>query len=86
MKRIIKRYSNRKLYDVQKHGYVSLQDIKIMIQNGTPFEIVCHETGKNLTAKTCLALCFVELSERQDLDSALVDTLLNLTGNKGVSK
>lgn len=78
----IKKYNNRKLYDLETSGYVSFKDIKSFIQNGVPFQVYCHETGQDLTAKTCLAVCFEELSQRETVDLQVVFDLIN----KGVSK
>lgn len=49
---IIKRYSNRKLYDTQRKKYVSLNDIQIMIQSGAEIQVIKNESGEDITSQT----------------------------------
>jgi polyhydroxyalkanoate synthesis repressor PhaR len=63
MKRLIKRYPNRKLYDVQASSYVSLEDIARLIREGDTVEIVDHATGEDLTAQT-LTQVVLEVGKR----------------------
>jgi polyhydroxyalkanoate synthesis repressor PhaR len=51
MNRLIKRYPNRKLYDVEASAYVSLQDVARLIREGETVVIVDHATGDDLTAQ-----------------------------------
>jgi polyhydroxyalkanoate synthesis repressor PhaR len=52
MNRSIKRYPNRKLYDVEASRYVSLLDIAELIRSGDTVEIVDHASGEDITAQT----------------------------------
>jgi polyhydroxyalkanoate synthesis repressor PhaR len=52
MNRLIKRYPNRKLYDVEASRYVSLLDVAGLIRGGDTVEIVDHATGEDITAQT----------------------------------
>jgi polyhydroxyalkanoate synthesis repressor PhaR len=47
---VIKRYSNRKLYDTQAKRYVTLEGIADLIRRGEEVEVVDHETGDDITA------------------------------------
>src|SRR4051812_20742859 len=52
MARIIKRYGNRKLYDVAGSEYVSLDQIATLIRTGETVEVVDNVTGEDITAQT----------------------------------
>ena len=55
---LIKRYSNRKLYDSESRRYVTLEEIRRMIQTGENIEIIDHRTGENLTSSTMAQILF----------------------------
>ena len=52
MARVIKRYGNRKLYDVAASEYVSLEQIAAIIRRGETVEVVDNVTGDDITAQT----------------------------------
>lgn len=52
MARVIKRYGNRKLYDVQASEYVSLEQIAAIIRGGETVEVLDNVTGEDITAQT----------------------------------
>jgi polyhydroxyalkanoate synthesis repressor PhaR len=52
MTRTIKRYGNRKLYDVDASAYVSLEDIAALIRAGATVEVVDNVSGDDITAQT----------------------------------
>jgi polyhydroxyalkanoate synthesis repressor PhaR len=52
MARTIKRYGNRKLYDVQASEYVSLEQIAALIRAGETVEVLDNVTGEDITAQT----------------------------------
>lgn len=62
--RIIKRYPNRKLYDLERKRYVTLDDIAIMIQDGEDIQVVDHETGEDLTSITLSQIIFEREKKR----------------------
>ena len=49
---VIKRYSNRKLYDTQESRYVTLEEIEEMIRGGRGVSVVDTATGEDLTSVT----------------------------------
>ena len=49
---VIKRYSNRKLYDTQESRYVTLEEIEEMIRGGKEISVVDASTGEDLTSVT----------------------------------
>jgi polyhydroxyalkanoate synthesis repressor PhaR len=59
-KRLIKRYSNRKLYDTETKSYISLNDIAEFIREELAVEILDNETGKDLTNQVLTQIIFEE--------------------------
>jgi polyhydroxyalkanoate synthesis repressor PhaR len=59
--RIIKRYSNRKLYDTQSSRYVTLPQIADMVRSGSNLRIVDNTTGEDKTEVTFALIISEEL-------------------------
>lgn len=52
MRRVVKRYANRKLYDTTSSRYVALDDVATFVRRGDEVEVTDNETGEDLTAVT----------------------------------
>jgi len=52
MPRLIKRYSNRKLYDTSESRYVTLEEISRWVKAGEEVRVLENESGEDLTAVT----------------------------------
>src|SRR5256712_6542262 len=52
MSYVIKRYSNRKLYDTQESRYVTLEELEELIRAGKEISVVAVSLKKNLTSVT----------------------------------
>lgn len=52
MRRTIKRYDNRKLYDLEAKRYVRLSDLAQMIRSGDDVVVIDNATGTDLTEQT----------------------------------
>jgi polyhydroxyalkanoate synthesis repressor PhaR len=52
MSYVIKRYSNRKLYDAQESRYVTLEELEDMIRGGKEISVVDAVSGEDLTSVT----------------------------------
>ncbi len=52
MRRVVKRYANRKLYDTTSSRYVALDDVAAFVRRGDEVEVTDNETGEDLTAVT----------------------------------
>ena len=62
--RIIKKYSNRKLYDPTTKSYITLQGIKELLAEGSQVKIIDNKTGEDISRQT-LAKILVEEEGRQ---------------------
>jgi polyhydroxyalkanoate synthesis repressor PhaR len=49
---VIKRYTNRKLYNTASKRYITLEEIAILIRQGEEIQVVDNATGEDLTAVT----------------------------------
>jgi polyhydroxyalkanoate synthesis repressor PhaR len=65
---VIKRYSNRKLYDLQTSRYVTLEELADMIRAGQEIAVVDVATGEDLTS---VVLAQIILEKEKQRDSAL---------------
>ncbi|HOX43964.1 MAG TPA: polyhydroxyalkanoate synthesis regulator DNA-binding domain-containing protein [Myxococcota bacterium] len=58
--RVIKRYTNRKLYDTADSRYVTLDEIAAMVKSGEEVQIVDNRNGEDLTEVTLAQILFEE--------------------------
>lgn len=79
--RVIKRYGNRKLYDVQGSAYVSLDDVASLIRSGATVEVIDNVTGEDITAQTLTQIVLDEGKRgRSILPTELLHDLLRRSG------
>jgi polyhydroxyalkanoate synthesis repressor PhaR len=74
---VIKRYSNRKLYDTQESRYVTLEEIEEMIRAGREVSVVDAATGEDLTSVTLTQIILEnERNHRSALPAAFLHQLI----------
>ncbi len=74
---VIKRYSNRKLYDTQESRYVTLEEIEEMIRAGKEISVVDAATGEDLTSVSLAQIILEnERNRRAALPSAFLHQLI----------
>ncbi|MEO1271751.1 MAG: polyhydroxyalkanoate synthesis regulator DNA-binding domain-containing protein [Myxococcota bacterium] len=56
--KVIKRYSNRKLYDTDRSRYVTLDEISEMVKAGEDVQILDNKTGVDLTSVTLTQIIY----------------------------
>jgi len=74
--RLIKRYSNRKLYDTQEKRYVSLGHVAALIRAGEEVQILDHQSGEDLTAAT-----LARILQRRSLPLPFLRSLIRIGGD-----
>ena len=74
--RLIKRYSNRKLYDTQEKRYVSLGHVAALIRAGEEVQILDHLSGEDLTAAT-----LARILQRRSLPLPFLRSLIRTGGD-----
>jgi len=74
---VIKRYSNRKLYDTQESRYVTLEEIEEMIRAGKEITVVDAASGEDLTSVTLAQIILEnERNHRAALPTAFLHQLI----------
>ena len=77
--RIIKRYSNRKLYDPANHNYITLAELAVLVRENVDFQVQDYVTMADLTGRTLAQIIFVEAHDgRSDVPRASEETLLKI--------
>lgn len=65
--RVIRKYANRRLYDTEQSRYVTLEDLRGLILEETPFRVEDAKSGEDLT-RTILLSIIIE-QEQADSDA-----------------
>jgi polyhydroxyalkanoate synthesis repressor PhaR len=78
--KVIKRYTNRKLYDTEDSRYVTLDEIAQMIKGGGEVKIIDNRTKEDLTSVTLAQIIFEEEKKTSKMS---LDTLRDLIRHGG---
>ena len=79
---LIKKYSNRRLYDTNTSKHITLDGIRSLIIEGNDVEIVDDTSGEDLTRSVLLQIIAdQEQGGRPMLDTTLLTRLIRLYGN-----
>lgn len=54
--RILRKYTNRRLYDTSRSCYVTLEDVKELVLSGESFQVQDSKTGQDLTRNILLQI------------------------------
>ncbi len=65
--KVIKRYTNRKLYDTVESRYVTLDEIAQMIKGGAEVKIIDNRSKEDLTSVTLAQIIFEEEKKRSQM-------------------
>jgi polyhydroxyalkanoate synthesis repressor PhaR len=86
-KRVIKRYSNRKLYDTKDSRYVTLLQIADMVRAGEDVQIIDNATKEDKTDVTLALIISEELKARpRGIPLATLKALIRQRGEKILSQ
>lgn len=74
----IKRYTNRKLYDIDARRYVTLEEIGQLVRSGEEVKVVDYATGADLTTTTLVQVLFDDQKRSSNFPPlALLTRLVN---------
>lgn len=73
---VIKKYSNRKLYDLNRSRYITLEEIGELIRQGGRVKIVDAETQEDLTNITLVQILLEEEKRRNVLPVSFLHQLI----------
>jgi polyhydroxyalkanoate synthesis repressor PhaR len=81
---VIKKYSNRRLYDTQTSTYITLDDVRLMVRKGAEFEVRDAKTNEDLTRQILNQIIFdLELGGGQPmLPVNFLKRLISMYDNK----
>ncbi len=77
-RRIIKRYSNRKLYDTKDSRYVTLLQIAEMVRTGEEVQIIDNNSKEDLTEVTLAQIIYEEQKQKASSRNVPLQTLKEL--------
>jgi len=77
---LIKRYPNRKLYDMEAKKYVTLDEIALIVREGQDVQVVDHESGDDLTNLTLSQIIFEQEKKKTGFLPRSILTSLIRTG------
>lgn len=78
--KIIKRYTNRKLYDTVESRYVTLEEIAEMVKSGTEVRIVDNRTKEDLTKVTLAQIVFEDQKRQGQMPLGVLKRLIQGSG------
>jgi polyhydroxyalkanoate synthesis repressor PhaR len=79
--KVIKRYTNRKLYDTVESRYVTLEEIAEMVKSGTEVKIVDNRTKEDLTSVTLAQIIFEEEKKTSRMPLNMLRDIIRTGGN-----
>ena len=77
-RRVIKRYSNRKLYDTKDSRYVTLLQIAEMVRTSEEVQIIDNNTREDLTEVTLAQIIYEEQKQKASSRNVPLQTLKEL--------
>ncbi|GAC1342804.1 MAG: polyhydroxyalkanoate synthesis repressor PhaR [Myxococcales bacterium] len=78
--KIIKRYTNRKLYDTVESRYVTLDEIAQMIKGGAEVKIIDNRSKEDLTSVTLAQIIFEEEKKRSQMPLGVLREIIRHGG------
>ena len=78
--KVIKRYTNRKLYDTVESRYVTVDEIAHMIKGGAEVKIIDNRTKEDLTSVTLAQIIFEEEKKRSQMPLGVLREIIRHGG------
>ena len=80
--KIIKRYTNRKLYDTVESRYVTLDEIAEMVKQGVDVQIIDNRTKEDLTSVTLAQIVFEEEKKKNQMPLSVLREIIRQPGER----
>jgi len=80
-RKVIKRYSNRKLYDTVRSKYVTLEEIAEMIRIGDHVQIIDNKSKEDLTSATLAQIIFETEKKQSKMPLSMLRNLIQSSGD-----
>jgi polyhydroxyalkanoate synthesis repressor PhaR len=79
--KVIKRYTNRKLYDTVESRYVTLEEIGEMVKAGAEVKIIDNRTKDDLTSVTLAQIIFEEEKKTSKMPLSMLRDIIRTGGD-----
>ncbi len=79
---IVKKYSNRRLYDTTNKKYVTLEEISSLIRNGSEVKVIDSQSGANISKVILIQVILESEKNREDILPVSFLHMLIKYGNK----
>ena len=73
--RLIKKYSNRKLYDTERRKFTTIDGVAALVESGIDVQIVDHDTGVDRTDEVLVQLVRRKVATKPESSSLLSELL-----------
>jgi polyhydroxyalkanoate synthesis repressor PhaR len=80
--KVIKRYTNRKLYDTVESRYVTLDEIAEMVKAGTEVQIIDNRNKEDLTSVTLAQIIFEEEKKTSRMPLGILRDMIRHGGGR----
>lgn len=80
--KVIKRYTNRKLYDTVESRYVTLDEIAEMVKQGVEVKIVDNRSKEDLTSVTLAQIVFEEEKKKNQMPLSVLREIIRQPGER----
>src|SRR5437016_1523296 len=80
--KVIKRYTNRKLYDTVESRYVTLDEIAQMVKQGVEVKIVDNRSKEDLTSVTLAQIVFEEEKKTTRMPLSVLREIIRRPGEQ----
>lgn len=81
MPRLIKKYSNRRMYDTKTRQPITLSQLADLIKRGEEIQVMGHQTGEDITSITLIQILLGQEKDKKDLFTTLLRELIKKSGN-----
>ncbi len=75
-RRLIKKYSNRRMYDTKTSQPITLFQLANLIKQGEKIQVMDHQTGKDLTSVALIQILLGQEKGKKELFSGLLQELI----------
>ena len=80
--KVIKRYTNRKLYDTVESRYVTLDEIAEMVKQGVEVKIIDNRSKEDLTSVTLAQIVFEEEKKKNQMPLSVLREIIRQPGER----
>jgi polyhydroxyalkanoate synthesis repressor PhaR len=81
MPRLIKKYSNRRMYDTKTSRPITLSEVADLIKQGKEIKVMGHQTGKDLTSITLIQILLGQEKNKKEVFSLILRELIRKREN-----